>query len=73
MKKCAKCLKDFKPIDNYHKFCPACWDKIYRELHPEEFIIHRVCKDCKTNIDYQPDGFKYCPSCWAKLHNKSET
>ncbi len=72
IKKCKGCKKDFEPIDKRHIYCPSCWNKIYQENHPEEFLKHRICQGpgCNEIIDYQPEGFKYCPSCWIKLNNK---
>ena len=81
MKKCKLCKNDFEPIDKEHIYCPSCWDKIYRENHPDEFKKHRICQypGCNTIIDDQPENFRYCVRCWNKrkdeekrLNNKSE-
>ncbi len=73
MKICKHCKKDFEPNYKNHEYCPNCWDKIYRERHPEEFRNHRICQapGCKKIIDDQPEGFRYCVSCWVKMKNKS--
>ncbi len=66
IRKCLKCQKDFEPIYEEHKFCPNCWDQIYRKTHPEKSTTHRYCLNCGADIDYQPEGFRYCQSCWIK-------
>lgn len=68
MKKCALCKKDFEPIKLKHEYCPNCWDKIYRETHPEKVKTHRICQNpgCNNIIDDQPTNFRYCVSCWVK-------
>ncbi len=74
IKKCPKCHKQFEPIHKEHEFCPECWNKIYREIHPEKSSFHRICKNpgCNKIIDDQPEGFQYCTSCWVKLKEQNK-